>query len=248
MEEASRWEWKSDLSVQVSQSIVIDCSLLSNPFHRDLWPSGTDCLPGNYCQVDPIAPLCHSNTRNLVLIRWMSNGIRALIYFVWHRPSSPSPSLRTSFPTAAGLFTFFGMAKQPSYRKKRLLLDALWLRKLDMNIMPISTLQLYYSSFMWFMTCNKPHLSILGLSYLLTETISSPPVEPTLSLNQLCFDWLPLANERFEKQWVGIWRYYIYLLTVIIQRVKASKTWLKMRFLSSLKPDPWAHRDYLYIC
>lgn len=145
MEEASRWESKSDLSVQVSQSIVIDCSLLSNPFHRDLLPSGTDCLPGNYCQVDPIAPLCHSNTRNLVLIRWMSNGIRAIIYFVWHHPSSPSPSLRSSFPTAAGLFTFFGMAKQPSYRKKRLLLDALWLRKLDMNIMPISRSTLFNS-------------------------------------------------------------------------------------------------------
>lgn len=113
------WGLKSDHSVEVSQSIVIDRLLLSDPFHRDLWPSRVDWLPGNYCQVDPIAPLCHCNTRNLVLIRWMSNGIKAFIYFVQHRPALVSLSLATSFPMASGPLTCFGMTKIPSQNTKR---------------------------------------------------------------------------------------------------------------------------------
>lgn len=50
-------ELKSDLSVKVSQSIVIDYLLLSSPFHRELWPSRVHWLPGNFCQVDPCTSL-----------------------------------------------------------------------------------------------------------------------------------------------------------------------------------------------
>lgn len=118
MKEASCWgSWKV-----ISQLKCLNLSWLtafSSPIHRDLRPSRVDWLPGNYCQVDPIAHLCHSNARNLVLIRWMSNGIKAFIYFVQHHPAPASLSLATGLPTATGRLTCFGSTKRAKIQEEK---------------------------------------------------------------------------------------------------------------------------------
>lgn len=44
-------------------SVSIFYDWLLTPYHRDLFTGREDGLIGNYCQVHPVAPLCHSNTR-----------------------------------------------------------------------------------------------------------------------------------------------------------------------------------------
>ncbi len=65
------------------------------------------------------ATLCHSNIRNLVLIRWMSNGIKDFIYFVQHCLPLISLSLATSFPISADLLTCFGLTKHTKTQEKK---------------------------------------------------------------------------------------------------------------------------------
>lgn len=95
MKDASSWELKVISHSKFLHLSLLTAHPLSNSFYRNLYPSEMDCLKGNYCQVDPIAPLCHSNTWNLVFIRWLSNGIRAFIYFVRHHQTPLSLSQTT---------------------------------------------------------------------------------------------------------------------------------------------------------